>query len=127
MWKRSSIALMLLALAACKTTGTEPSANGAVSLGKAEVMSHIAGNTETWTKGGGYYSPDGQLNVLWNGKETVGTWEVSEDGEVCYVVDVWGSDEECHRYVNDGGETKLLYDGKARVAKIQPGNQLGSL
>lgn len=114
-------------LASCGTEKQGTIEASTKNLNKSEVLSHVSGNTETWTKGGGYYSPDGQLNVLWKGEESVGQWEVSDGGEVCYVVDTWGPDEECHRYIREAGQTKLLFEGKARVAKILPGNQLNSV
>ena len=99
-------AVMLVGLAACQTVEQQSTETSAVNLSQAEVMAHISGNTEVWTKGGGYYAPNGELNVLWKGQESAGTWSVSDDGEVCYVVEIWGTDKECHRYVNEGGDTK---------------------
>ena len=129
---QSAVGAAFLGLAACATpqeTNSSVGQEGAglVNLTRADVMAHIAGNTETWTKGGGYYAPDGQLHVLWEGERSAGTWEVSDDGNVCYVVDVWGPDKECHSYVEEGGVVKLLYEDQARVAMVQPGNQLDAL
>lgn len=114
-------------LAACAAQKHEAIEVSQKDLNRSEVMAHVSGNTETWTKGGGYYAPGGKLNVLWKGEESVGIWEVSDDGKVCYVVDTWGPDKECHRYIREAGQTKLLFEGKARVAKILPGNQLTSM
>ena len=94
---------------------------------KSDVLAHISGNTEKWTKGGAFYSEDGKLDVVWKGKKSSGTWEVSSEGKLCVVVKMWGDSKECHQYVNDKGTIKLYYDGKARVAEIKAGNQLSSL
>ncbi|MGI9416947.1 MAG: DUF995 domain-containing protein [Geminicoccaceae bacterium] len=98
-----------------------------VKLTQSEAIAHISGNTETWTKGGGYYAADGTMQALWKGKESKGSWEVKPDGQVCMVVEMWGANEECHEYVNDEGVVKLVFEGKARIAAITAGNQLGSL
>lgn len=131
LWQ-SVVGATFFGLAACATpqetgSGAGQEDAGLVNLSRADVMAHISGNTETWTKGGGYYAPDGQLHVLWEGKQSVGTWEVNDDGNVCYVVDFWGPDKECHSYVEKGGVVKLQYKDQARVAMVQPGNQLDAL
>ena len=128
----SAVGATLFGLAACAppgqtSSGIRQEGAGVVNLARADVLAHISGNTETWTKGGGYYAPDGELHVLWEGEQSVGTWEVSDDGEVCYVVDVWGPDKECHSYVEEGGVIKLLYEDQSRVAEVRQGNQLDAL
>ena len=97
-----------------------------VKLTQSEVMAHISGKTETWTKGGGYYAEDGSMQVVWKGEESKGSWQAKDDGQVCMVVEAWGASEECHEYVNDDGVVKLLFEGNARVAEIKDGNQISS-
>ena len=109
-------------------TSEEQSAGAsAVRLTQAETISHVSGNTEIWSEGGGFYSPDGVLIVKWQDDDGSGTWKVAEDGTLCLVVDIWGDDEECHHYVNDGSAIMLVYKGNPRVAEIRSGNQLDSL
>lgn len=128
MWRTNTIALILLTLAACYPIKKDrPQPVEGDSLNKVQVVAHISGNTETWTKGGAYYAPNGDLNALWDGKELTGTWKVSDDGELCVVIEAWGSDDACHRYVDDNGVIKLLHDNETRAAEIVPGNQLSSL
>ena len=67
------------------------------------------------------------MDVVWKGEKSSGTWEVNDDGKLCVVVKIWGDGKECHQYVNDAGTVKLFYDGKARVAEIKSGNQIGSM
>ena len=114
-------------LAACTSADEKSGESQAVALNQDEVLAHISGNTEVWRKGGGYYSSDGSLLVKWEGKDGSGNWEVSESGEVCYTVDVFGGSRDCHTYVNDGDTIMLVYQGDSRVAKILEGNQLDSL
>ena len=113
--------VLLLGLTACQTASEN------ANLTQAQALAHISGNTEVWSKGGAYYAPDGTLQVLWEGQESTGTWKVNTDGEVCNVVEIWGSKPDCHSYVNDDGEIKLLWQGEARARETMRGNQLDSL
>ena len=130
---RTSLQAMLVAiavvvgLAGCKTTEQKMIEAGMSPLTQAEATAHISGNTEVWTKGGGYYAPGGVLKVKWEGQDGSGTWEVRENGKVCYSVNIWGSGVDCHSYVNDNGTVKLVYKGNSRAAEIRSGDQLDSL
>lgn len=122
---------LYLGVAGCQTTqqAAKDQAAEAASdrLTQAEVISHVSGNTEVWSEGGGYYAPDGAILVTWQGDDGSGTWEVAEDGTLCLAIDLWGNENECHHYVNDGGTFMLVYDNRPRLAEILPGNQLNSL
>ena len=121
----------ILSIGTCAAVGLLASMMGSaladmVKLTQSEAITHISGKTETWTKGGGYYAEDGSMQIVWKGKESKGSWQVKADGQVCMVVEAWGASEECHEYVNDDGVVKLLYEGNARVAEINDGNQISS-
>jgi hypothetical protein len=119
--------IVVLAVAACESTAESLSTIGSSRLTKAEALAHVSGNTEVWSKGGGYYSPDANLFVKWEGQDGAGIWEVTDDGDVCYTVDIWGNAEECHHYVNDNGVIKLVYNNSINFREILPGNQLNTL
>lgn len=122
---------LYLGLAGCQTTqqaSKDQSAEAASGrLTQAEVISHVSGNTEVWSEGGGYYDPDGALMVKWQDDDGTGTWEVAEDGTLCFAVELLGNEKECHHYVHDGGTIMLVYKNVSRLAEILPGNQLNSL
>ncbi len=116
----------LLTLSACATIEEKLTENGATRLNADQVKSHIVGKTEKWTKGGGYYGPDGILETVWEGATNSGPYTIANDGNVCYEVADWG--KECHFYMNDGGSITMIYKGKdGGTHDILQGNQLGSL
>ena len=83
---------------------------GGNKLNTEQVMAHISGNTEQWSSGWGYYNPDGRLEVVWNGLKDVGSWEVDNDGQVCFVLEIFGPQKECHYYVKSGNSIRMIYD-----------------
>jgi len=125
------VTALCLMLIGCQTTdqgsGDQSAKAAAGRLTQAEAISHVSGNTEAWSQGGGYYSPDGSLIAKWQGDDASGTWEVTEDGTLCLVLDLWGGGQECHYYVNDGGTITLVYKGTPRVAEVRSGNQLSTI
>lgn len=119
--------LGLVALTGCDSAQQRLVEQGGRPLTSAETLAHVSGNTEVWTKGGGYYSPDGQIAVVWEGATGSGTWTVTEAAEVCLTVDVFGGTRECHAYVERDGRIFLVYDDQVREPEMRPGNQLASL
>ena len=72
------------------------STDGGKLLGKAEVLELVTGNTVKWTKGAGYYKPDGTLIFKWKGSDGEGKWRVNDEGTECWIVDKWwGGTEKC--------------------------------
>ncbi len=118
--------VIALTLSACATIEEKLTENGATRLNAEQVKSHIVGKTESWSKGGGYYSPDGILETVWEGATNSGPYTIADDGNVCYEVADWG--KECHFYMNDGGSITMIYKNRNVGARdILPGNQLESL
>ncbi len=118
--------VVVLSLTACATAEEKLTEAGATRLNAAQVETRIVGNTEKWSKGGGYYNPNGTLEVLWKGANENGPYTIAADGNVCYEVADWG--KECHFYMNDGGIITMIYKGKdGGTHDILKGNQLGSL
>ena len=118
--------ILALTLTACATIEEKLTENGATRLDAQQVKSHIAGKTEKWSKGAGYYNPNGTLETLWEGVNSSGTYTIAADGNVCYEVETW--EKECHFYMNDNGEIIMIYKGKnVGTHELQMGNQLSSL
>lgn len=121
--------LTALTLSACATIEQKMTEAGATRLDAQQVKTHLSGMTERWTKGGGFYNSDGNIEVVWKAADHSGSWNVSDDGEVCVEVETW--DKFCHHYLNDNGEITLIYkkDGKTRadVKEMFNGNQLANL
>lgn len=92
---------------------------------KEETLSHTTNKTEEWSKGAGFYSPDGKLLVVWKGKKLSGTWRVKDNGEMCVTVAEWG-EEDCHKYKSKNDAVQLVYKGKGKTRKTEKGNQLES-
>ncbi len=128
MYKQKLLITMTVAaisLSACATTEEKLTEAGAKRLNAAQVESHIVGNTEKWTKGGGYYNPNGTLEVVWEGADESGPYTIADDGNVCYQIADWGKD--CHFYMKDGETVTMIYKGKDGGARdILQGNQLES-
>jgi len=117
--------LMFTSLLGCVAAPTEPTQDLTKDefLSSEEVNVYVSGNTEEWTKGAGYYSEDGNLVGIWEGKDINGSWVVKDSGEMCLTVAAWGS-QDCHRYKNKNGEVMLIYKGKSSLKEMKPGNQL---
>ncbi len=118
--------IALVGLSACANIEEKLSANGATRLDADQVKSHIVGNTERWTKGGGYYNPDGILETVWEGATSSGPYTIAADGNVCYEVKTW--DRECHFYMNDGGAVTMIYKNRnVGTRDVLTGDQLSTL
>ena len=119
----------VLALSACATVEQKMMDTGATRLNGAQVKTHLTGMTERWTKGGGYYSSDGSIDVVWKESSHNGQWQVSDEGKVCVQVPTW--DEFCHHYLDNNGEITLIYKRNdktgADVKEMFEGNQLANL
>ncbi len=61
-------------LAACASPREKLIESGATPYTEAEVKELVTGKTEIWTKGAGYYGPDGTLNVRWKGEDHIRAW-----------------------------------------------------
>lgn len=115
-----------LTLPACATIEEKLTESGATRLNAEQVKTHIVGNTEKWTKGGGFYNPNGTLETLWEGSKSSGPYTIAADGNVCYEVKTW--DRLCHFYMNDGGTVKMIYKNrKVGTRDVLKGNQLSKL
>jgi len=121
----TSLISTTLFLTACVTAEEKLIADGATWLDASQVKTHIVGKTEKWSKGGGYYAPNGTIETLWEGAEQSGTYTIAADGTVCYEVETW--DKECHYYLNKGGKISLMYNGKYYGEyEVLVGNQLST-
>lgn len=119
-------ASLLVPLSACATIEEKMAAKGATRLNAEQVKNHIVGNTERWSKGGGFYNSNGILETVWNGSSLNGPYEILKNGKVCYEVKTW--DRLCHFYMNDGGIITMIYKGKnVGASEVVNGNQLSTL
>ena len=109
------VMIVTLGLSACASMEQKMMEAGATRLNGTQATAHIAGNTEKWSKGGGYYNPDGTLEVIWEDAELSGPYTVADDGNVCYKVETWG--KLCHFYMNDNGTIVMMYKGKNEGVK----------
>lgn len=120
------VLLTALTLTACATIEQKMVESGATRLDAQQVKSHVVGKTERWSKGGGYYRPDGTLETVWEGSMQKGPYTIADDGKVCYDVETW--DRECHFYMNDSGKIIMIYKKKNVGAhEMFYGNQLSKL
>ena len=107
--------LVMALLSACQSTAERVQEEGGVVFSKAEVIAFLSDKTERWSEGGGYFGPDGTLNVKWKGEFLSGTWHATDDGEVCYSVTEWGSIP-CTKYFRRGSDIVTVYKNKEEVA-----------
>lgn len=121
----TSIIAALFILSACTSTYQKMLDAGATRLNDAEVKTHLTNMTERWTKGGGYYRDDGNIDIVWKGSPYSGEWQVSADGEVCVRVPTW--DKFCQHYLDDNGTITMMHEGKPYVKEMFEGNQLSNL
>jgi hypothetical protein len=119
------VSVTVLALSACATIDQKMMDAGATRLNGAQVKSHLIGMTEIWSKGGGFYGSNGKMEVVWEGSKQPGTWEVADDGVVCYKIPIWKRN--CHHYLNDKGTITLMWQGRPSVKEMFNGNQLANL
>ncbi len=116
------IALLLVCVASISSASY---AGEGKYLNKEEALAHASNKTEEWTKGAGFYSPDGKLMAVWDGKKLSGTWRIKDNGEMCVTVEGWG-DEGCHKYRVKEDAVELVYQGEGKVRKMEEGNTLES-
>ena len=123
-WKLnlSIVIILALGLSACASVEQKMTETGASRLNGTQATAHISGNTEKWSKGAGYYNPNGTLELVWEGADLSGPYTVAEDGNVCYKVASWG--KLCHFYMNDNGTVVSVFKGKWYVDEIMNGNKL---
>ena len=96
---------------------------GATRLTSEQARAHVSGNTEFWDQGTVYYNPDGQLDLVWNKVNSTGSWEISDDGNVCFTVPNWNRN--CHYYLQHNGAIVTVDDGSTDgVLKVEPGKHL---
>ena len=123
---RFSVLLLLSMITACNSGPPnivdEP---GVVRLNGEQARNYVIDKTEKWPEGSIYYKPDGTLDMVWRKTKIKGTWEVMDDGNVCFNVKRWT--QTCHYYVNNGGDITLIEGVKNRgVVEIVDGNHLPS-
>ena len=104
-------------LAACASPREKLIESGATPYTEAEVKELVTGKTEIWTKGAGYYGPDGTLNVRWKGEDLTGTWSTTKNGETCHNVAAWGSIP-CTEYFHDGDKLTRVFRAISRTVSI---------
>ena len=115
-------------LAACQTASEKLADSGATPYTKDELTMALSGMTAVWIEGGGYYAPDGTLDTLWKGVRETGTWEITDAGEVCLIVESWGTTM-CEAYYHsaDGSAITVSHGVLAPASTIQMGNKLDEL
>ena len=121
----TGIAVFAFAVSGCNSRLQSMLDAGATRLNPAEVQAHIVGKTETWVRGGGYYAENGTIEVLWKGRQHRGTYDIGDNGEVCYRIPGWS--EHCHYYLNDNGAIAMVSRSNPDVKKMLPGNRLAEL
>ena len=111
------VGLMLASvlLVGCQSTQQRIEEDGAVRLSRAQVESLLSGKTERWSKGAGYFAPDGTLEARWQGEDVTGKWHATDDGEVCYEVDAWGQTP-CTSYYEHDGRLVSVYENRLEEA-----------
>lgn len=99
---------------------------GAVRLDGNQVKQRVSGKTVQWTRGGGYYMADGKLRARWRKAYSIGSWEVSSNGQLCYQLPKW--ERRCQVFMDLDGEILLLDDGRNIGAMpVYDGDKLSSL
>jgi len=99
---------------------------GATRLNAAQVKDHVTDKTEEWHRGGAYYMADGKLRVKWRKVYSDGSWEVSDDGVLCYQIPRW--EKRCHIYMNHEDEIIVLEEDKnIGTRDLFEGNKLPGL
>jgi hypothetical protein len=129
--KRFLILIIVIGVSACVTVSGTPDEEalteaGATRLSPAQVKAHVTGKTEVWSHGGAYYMEDGKLRVIWRKVYSNGSWEVSDDGTLCYQVPHW--EKRCHFYMNHEDRIIVLEeDRNVGVWPLHDGNKLAAL
>ena len=93
-----------------------------------ETLEMISGKTVVWDpNGGAYYAPNGTLHTLWNGVREDGTWEVNDDGAVCWQVPSWGKTPCESYYRGEGGLMAIYGSEESPASEHRAGDVLDSL
>jgi len=96
---------------------------GATRLSAEQARTHVSGNTEFWDEGTVYYNPDGQLELVWHKAKIAGSWEITDDGNVCFTVPKWN--KTCHYYLKHDGAIITVSEGNTNgELKVEPGKHL---
>ena len=118
------VSVITFGMTACDNEEQRMLDAGATRLTMEEVAEHISGNTEKWSRGGGYYHPNGNLDVIWEDAITSGKYTIDANGVVCtttYRVS-------CHYYMKYKGDVILISDRKrSENNEILSGNKLSQL
>ncbi len=93
-----------------------------------ETRAMISGKTVLWPpNGGAYYMPDGTLMTLWDGVKEEGTWEVNDEGGVCWKVPSWGNVPCEFYYRGKKGLMAISGSEDSEASEHREGNVLDSL
>ena len=88
----------------------------------------VSGKTALWPpNGGAYYAPDGTLVTLWDGAIEEGTWEVNEEGGVCWKVPSWGNTPCEFYYRGEEGLMAIYGSEEGEASEHVDGNVLDTL
>jgi hypothetical protein len=91
---------LVLALAACKTTGEKIVENGGNKMSQAEAEALLSDTTKKWDSGEGvgYHAPDGDyLYTSEKYGDGEGKWRVRSDGVLCMQIEqFWGDKDHCN-------------------------------
>ena len=133
-FKAAGLLALLTLLSACDSLRDCPGGNcpsdeevlaraGAVRMTPDEVRARNIGYTEQWLRGGAYYREDGTMRAKWRKVYYNGTWEIEDDGRLCYQLPRWQS--RCHFYMQIEGDVYLLDEGRnIGISLIFRGDQL---
>ena len=107
------LTMLAFTLLACDRSGLRDEESlrqaGAVRLDPEQVKAHVTGKTEAWRHGGGYYQADGSIRVKWLKAYQKGSWQVAEDGTLCFELPTF---KRCHFYMNKDGAILMLDEGE---------------
>ena len=110
----------------CPTDEQILTQSGAQRLTAEQVRAHVTGKTENWVHGGAYYHPDGLIEARWLRVRYKGSWEITDDGELCYELPKW--QRRCQVYMEQNGKIYVLDEGRnIGVRETYPGNKLHTI
>jgi len=101
------------------------SAHARERMTAAEITTLISDHTAKWSKGAGYYDPNGTLKIIWEGRKLSGVWRVKDEdgggGLFCMTVqEWWKNNEKCRwRYFRDGNNI-VVYDWSNKKESSRP-------
>jgi hypothetical protein len=112
---------LVLALAACKTTGEKIVDNGGHHMSKTEVTALLSNTTKDWDSGEGvgYFAPDGEyIYTSEKHGDGEGQWSVRNDGTMCMKIEqFWGKQSRCNwdYYRRGDGSIAVVYKEEKTV------------